>query len=87
MQTLHFEFRDVKSQLKHKTKAMKMLSIIMIPFILAVWKQCGKSNHKTVHIIICDALILKTRKGVHNSSSRSPDVPANVQDDCWFLFF
>jgi hypothetical protein len=62
LQTLHYWSSDVKSQLKHRNKAMKVLSIIMILVRLAVWKQCGKRDHKTVHIVIHDAIIVKTSK-------------------------
>lgn len=44
----------------------------------AVWKQCGKSDHKTVHVIFCDVVDQKT---MHSSSLRSPNVPTNIQDD------
>jgi hypothetical protein len=59
LQTLRYWSSDVKSQLKHKNKAMNVSSITTILVRLAVWKQCGKSDHKTVHIVFHGAVIVK----------------------------
>jgi hypothetical protein len=62
IQTLHYCSSDVKSQLQHKTKPKKVSNTITILVRLAMWKQCGKSDHKTVHTVIHNAVVVKTSK-------------------------
>lgn len=58
IQTLHYCSSDVKSQLQHETKPMKFPNTITFLVRLAMWKQCGKSDHKTVHIVIRYAVVV-----------------------------
>lgn len=62
IQTLHCSSSDVKSQLQHKTKPMKFLNTVTILVRFAMWKQCGKSDHKTVHTVIRYAIVVQTSK-------------------------
>ena len=41
---------------------MKVLNTVTIPVKFTMWKQCGKSDHKTVHRVIRDAVVVKISK-------------------------
>lgn len=62
IQKLHYCNSDVKSQLKHETKPTKFTNTITTLVRLAMWKQCGKSDHKTVHTVIRYAVVVQTSK-------------------------